>query len=209
MINRLQAMRIAAVLRATFLTTLLTAMLAGCSQWYYEMGERLDEASVPSAEKQVSLQEVLDQFGPPLRITATNAGYAMAWEHWWLREQSLGFNLGAFGADFLSIDYGELHLRGSYVLMTFDRDHTLTSANYSEWSNRGGGGRSIQPFAEVVEVVDSDDIRVALPQHEWGGALLAPSTKTVNRQSSTATGQSGLEQRGTPVHIGQHSLELD
>ncbi len=188
---------------------LLAALLTGCTQWYYELGEQLDESRLPSASTEVPLQAVLDQFGPPLRITATNSGYAMAWEHWWIREQSVGFNLGALGADFLSVDYGELHLRGAYVLMTFDRDHLLTSANYSEWNSRGGGGQSIQPFAEIVDVVDSDDIRVELPQHEWGGDLLAPITKTINRQSSTTTGQSGLEQRATPVDIGQRSLELD
>jgi len=188
---------------------LLAALLSGCSQWYYELGEPIDEAQVPSSEDQVSLQTVLDQYGPPLRISATNAGYVMFWEHWWLQEQSVGFNLGALGADFLTIDYAELNVRGSYVLMTFNRDHMLTSANYSEWNSRAGGGQSIQPFGEVVDIVDSDDLRVPLPQHEWGASLLKPIEVTINRQSSTDTGQSGVEQRGTPTDIGQHSLELD
>lgn len=184
------------------------ALLGGCSQWHYELGTPIDETAMPRAGERPHLQQVLDVFGPPLHLSASDGGYVMAWEYWWIREQSIGFNLGPLGADFLAIDAGALHTRGEHIVMTFDRDHRMSAASYSSWDTRAGGGMGIQPLG-IVSVVDGDDLNGNLPQQEWGAALLAEDEITINRQSSTGTGQNGIEQRGTPRDIGQNSLELD
>jgi hypothetical protein len=57
-------------------------------------------------------------------------------------------------------------------------------------------------------MVDIDDLVRSLPQHTWGATSLQELPRALNTQSSPLSGQSGMEQRGTPPSIGQKSLEL-
>jgi hypothetical protein len=191
-----------------FLIALLACwQLSACSQWHYDLGIPLTTVELP--KQNTPLREALDVLGPPLRMTATDSGFVLAWEHWHIREDAIGISLGVLGADFLSADWGEMRARGEFLLLTFDRNHLLTSATRSTWDNSGGGGRAIQPFVGFISVVDTDDLLDPLPQHRWGGTSLQRLPWTLNMESSPDSGQSGLQQRGTPKAAGQQSLEMD
>ena len=193
-------------LKALF--TLLTCwLLTGCSQWRYDLGAPLADAAIPA--QNTGLAEALKLLGPPLRISATDAGFVLAWEHWHIREDSVGFRLGALGADFLSADWGEMRIKGEFLLLTFNKQHLLTSATRSKWDNYGGGGKAIQPFFGFISVVDAEDLTGVMPQHHWGSSLLQRLPGTLNTNSSLDSGRSGLQQRGTPTAAGQQSLEMD
>ncbi len=142
-------------------------------------------------------------------MTTTDNGFVLAWEHWHIREDAIGIRLGLLGADFLSADWGEMRVKGEFLLLTFNKQHLLSSATHSEWDNYGGGGKSIQPMFGFVSVVDADDLTKPLPQHEWGGTLLQSLPRTLNINSSLDSGQNGLQQRGTPTAAGQHALQID
>ena len=192
---------------ARFAGSLLACcLLTACSQWRYDVGAPLPAIDLP--QQHTRLAEVRELLGPPQRMSATNSGFVLAWEHWHIREDSIGVNLGLMGADFLSADWGEMRVKGDFLLITFDRQHLLTSAARSQWDNYGGGGSAIQPFG-IVSVVESGDLIGPLPQHEWGISLLQSLPGTLNMMSDPASGQSGLQQRGTPTAIGQQSLEMD
>jgi hypothetical protein len=186
---------------------LACALLAACSQWRYDLGAPLTETAFPP--ERTPLAEALTLLGPPLRMTATDNGFVLAWEHWHIRENSVGFRLGALGADFLSADWGEMRIKGEFLLLTFDKQHLLTSASRSQWDNYGGGGKAIQPLFGFVSVVDVEDLTEVMPQHRWGSSLLQRLPGTLNNNSNLDTGQSGLQQRGTPTAAGQQSLEMD
>jgi hypothetical protein len=194
-------------------TTILCALLASslltaCSQWRYDMGTPL--ASVDLPRQNMRLEQALKLLGPPLRMSATDGGFVLAWEHWHIREDGVGFSLGALGADFLSADWGEMRVKGEFLLLTFDKQHLLTSATRSNWDNYGGGGKAVQPLFGFVSVVDTDDLTGSMPQHRWGRSLLERRLPTsLNSGSNSDTGQHGLQQRGTPTAIGQQSLEMD
>jgi hypothetical protein len=185
---------------------LACSLLTGCSQWRYDLGTPLPAIDLP--QQQMPLKQALDLLGPPQRLSATDAGYVLAWEHWHIREDSIGVRLGALGADFLSADWGEMRVKGEFLLLNFDRQHLLTSATRSQWDNYGGGGKAIQPFG-IMSVVDSGDLIGPLPQHKWGDSLLQRLPGTLNMSSNPGSGQSGLQQRGTPTAIGQQSLEME
>ncbi|MCB1687504.1 MAG: hypothetical protein KDI33_03425 [Halioglobus sp.] len=191
----------------TLVTLLACWLLTACSQWHYDLGVPL--ADTPAPAQHTSLADALDLLGPPLRMSATDTGFVLAWEHWHIRENSVGFSLGALGADFMSADWGEMRIKGEFLLLTFDKDHLLTSATRSEWDNHGGGGKAIQPFFGFISVVDVDDLTEMMPQHRWGSALFQRLPGTLNANSNLDTGQSGLQQRGTPTAAGQQSLEMD
>ncbi|MEZ5570119.1 MAG: hypothetical protein R3E54_17570 [Halioglobus sp.] len=194
---------LAAILLAA---TLLS--LSGCSQWHYSMGSPLAQLDVPRAEDRTALGEVLARLGPPQRVSASVSGYLLAWEHWHVRENALGFSLGLKGTDVLAIDWGDLRYKGEYLLLSFDREHRLASVSQSAWDSHGGGGRAIQPLFSFVDVLDSDDLTGSMPQHRWGSDLMQRLPEALNRESSPDTGEAGLEQRGTPEALGQRSLEM-
>ena len=183
-------------------------LLTGCSQWRYDMGVPIPSDNLPA--QKTPLSEVLQLLGPPLRMSASDTGFIMAWEHWDIRENSIGITLGALGADFFSADWGEMRVKGEFLLMTFDHQHLLTSATHSDWDNDGGGGQAIQPFFSFISVVDVEDLIGPMPQHDWGSLLLqADLPSALNSGSNSDTGQEGLQQRATPKAVGQQSLEMD
>lgn len=182
-------------------------LLTACSQWRYDLGTPLPALDLPP--QKTSLAHALDLLGPPQRVSASDSGFVLAWEHWHILENTVGVSLGALGADFLTADWGEMRVRGEFLLLTFDRQHQLTSATRSHWDNYGGGGKAIQPFMGLVSVVDAGDLIGPLPQHFWGGSLLQRLPGTLNMGSNPGSGQSGLQQRGTPTAIGQQSLEME
>jgi hypothetical protein len=184
---------------------LFSCAITACSQWRYDLGTPLDSARLPQQDTPLGL--VLDQLGPPLRVSATDSGLVLAYEHWHIREEAIGFSLGALGAEFLSVDWGEMRVKGEFLLLTFDKQHLLSSATHSEWDNYGGGGQAVQPFFGFVSVVDADGLLDSMPQHRWGGALMQGRlAASLNRHSNPDTGHGGLQQRGTPTAVGQQSL---
>ena len=183
--------------------------LSGCTQWRYDLGTHLTSADRPDVEQGVSLTQVLAQLGPPQRLSALSNGYVLAWEHWQVDENTFGLSLGAMGADFLSLDMGKAHIRGEFLLLTFNRHHQLTSSTFSHWSGEAGGGQGIQPLLSLVSTVDVDDLVERLPHHRWGATLLKPMPETLNTGSHPDTGQTGIQQRGTPTGAGQQSLEMN
>lgn len=194
--------------RLTLLAAL--ALLAGCiTQWNYDMGDPLVRNDYEAACGCHTLGDVMTELGPPLRISATGNGWAMAWEHWIVREDTLGFRLGAMGADILSADWGRAKVRGEFLILTFDRQGRLTGNTYSRWDTRFGGGQAVQPLFSFVSLVDVDDLVDYMPQHRWGISALRPLPRAINRGSDPESGQNGIEQRGTPPNIGQRSLEMD
>ena len=201
-------MRAETLLRSSLLAALL--LLGGCiTQWHYDLGDPLVRNDYEAACNCLNLAQIMTELGPPLRVSATDNGWVMAWEHWRVKEDTLGFRLGAMGADLMSADWGRARVRGEFLLLTFDRQHRLTGNTYSRWDSKFGGGQAVQPLFSFVSLVDVDDLVDYLPQHRWGISALKPLPRAINRQSDPETGQNGIEQRGTPPTIGQRSLEMD
>ena len=189
---------------------LLTLCLSGCyTQWRYDLGDHLTHRNLDELESGMPLQDVLAVFGPPQRMSASVSGYILAWEHWQVDEDSLGFRLGPLGAELLALDWGKSRIRGEFLLVTFDHDHLVSGSTVSEWDSSAGGGQGIQPLASFLSTVDVGDLIKPLPQHDWGASSLRQLPEALNTPSSPISGQAGMEQRGTPPGVGQRSLELD
>jgi hypothetical protein len=190
-------------------SALMLLYLSACSQYFYDLGEPLVEANLPGADTHLQLSEVLGALGPPLRMSAVAGGYVLAWEHWNIQESKFGFSLGFAGADALSVDVGSARVKGAFLLLGFNHEHQLVDSSFSEWDNRAGGGRALQPLGGLLSVVNVDDLLGHLPQHRWGADSLTRLPVSLNRDNQPDTGANGLEQRGTPSNLGQRSLEMD
>lgn len=186
---------------------LAAVLLAGCTQWHYELGPPLTETRLPESGQ--TLAQVLAELGPPQRLSALNGGFVLAWEYWQVKEQSIGLSLGALGTDLLSLDWGNAHVSGDFLLLTFNREHLLTSSTFSQWNGQTGEGQGIQPLISLVSLTDVNDLVGYLPHNRWGATLLRPIPKAINTHSDPNSGQSGIQRRGTPTGTGQKSLEMN
>ena len=191
-------------LKALALSTLLC--LAGCSFNNYQLGTPLE--AWPESAAPTDLASALQVLGPPLRISALADGFTLAWEYWEIDETKIGLSLRPLGLEFLSIDWGDANTQGEFLLLSFDSDHQLVSARYTDWDRNAGGGKGIQALVSVVDVVDVDDLTERMPYHRWGAAALEPPPVGLNRAHNMNQGANGLQQRGTPTAVGQHSLQL-
>lgn len=197
------------VRRSLWGSLLFAALLGGCTQWHYDLGDPLTATDLPDTAQTTTLAQVLSELGPPQRLSALSSGYVLAWEHWQVNETTVGLSLGLLGTDLLSLDWGKAHIRGEFLLLTFNRQHLLTGGSFSNWQGEAGGGQAVQPLLSLVSMVDVDDLVARLPHHQWGSTLLEPIPQMLNSGSRPDTGQNGIQQRGTPSGVGQQSLEVN
>lgn len=199
-------LRLAMPTSARFVLLVILSWLGGCTQWYYDLGDPLaqevDESIVGD-----SLVNVFTALGPPMRMASTKSGWVMAWESWRIREDALGVSLGWVGADILTVDWGSAQVDGEFLLLTFDRENRVSGAARVRRDASLGSGAALQPFYSFVSVVSVDDLLQALPAHDWGGAQLLPLPSVLNNSGRPGMGDTGVEQRGTPLGAGARSQE--
>lgn len=183
--------------------------LCGCSRYTYELGLPISQSALAQAAGLENRGQALQSFGPPQRVVAMPGGYVLAWEYWQIREQSLGVSLGALGAEAMSVDWGRARLSGEFLILHFDHDHHLVGNAFSTWDETAGGGTALQPSVVGVDVVDLSDVRRPMPQHRWGAEILRGLPASLNSASGPDSGQSSLEQRGTPTGAGQRSMSWE
>ncbi len=159
------------LVRTLFVLSML-ALSPACTVWEYELGLPLSGAGMVDA-RGASLKDVLEQLGPPLRVSALDRGFVLGWEYWQVRDASLGFSLGAAGADILSVDFGAVQVAGEFLLLTFDAGRRLTGGSFARWDSSAGAGAALQPLVGLATLTDVDDLIEALPQHESGRGLAA------------------------------------
>jgi hypothetical protein len=109
-------------------------LLSGCTQWRYELGTRVSPDALSDTGQGLTLTEVLARLGPPARLSAEGEGYVLAWEYWQIREDTIGMSLGFLGADLASVDWGDAHMHGEFLLVTLDRQHQVTATGFARWS---------------------------------------------------------------------------
>jgi len=183
--------------------------LPACSQIYYELGRPLVEHHSPKPDGRQDLSQVLARLGPPHSVSAVDDGFALAWEHWRIKEQVIGISLGPLGVDLLAVDWGNASVYGEYLLVTFDREHRVTDARFSRWNEESGAGTALQPAFGLVDIVEVSDLVEVMPQHRWGATSLQLPPRSLNTASDPDSGSAGLEQRGTPSGVGQRTLEFE
>lgn len=192
----------------TLLVLGLLALSSACTVWDYELGLPLAGAETVAASG-TPLKDILERLGPPLRVSALDGGFVLGWEYWQVRDSSLGFSLGAAGADILSVDVGAVLIAGEFLVLSFDTGRRLTGGSFARWDSSAGSGAALQPLVGLATLTDVDDLVETLPQHEWGAAWLRRLPEALNTPSRPDMGESGIQQRGTPRGIGQQTLEMN
>lgn len=197
--------------RAAF-PLLIALLLSGCSTLYKRvdpgMGE-VDKDEIAFKAGQTHYHDVLDQLGPPSRLSSMGEGFAFLYEAMLIRELQTGIGGQSGFWQLLKFSFADSKLFRHTAMLTFNDDGILISAAYSDTAEPLGRSGAIQPILTVQQIVDTtrfeDD---AVDVVDWGMSMLAKPPETLNVGQSLSSGTGGFEQSGTTTRVGQHTLEM-
>ena len=153
--------------------------------------------------------EVLDELGPPLKMTALPHGYAFMYESLDVLELQLGFSLPIPVINWFKFVFAQADYDHQVLVYQFDDEHRLVAFAGGDAHFDLGNSTAIQPILTVQEMFDTSNVENDIVHFtEWPAFCLRPLPETLNRAQSLDTGMSGLEQRGTAPNAGQRSPEL-
>jgi hypothetical protein len=191
---------------ALFLCGLLAA---GCSTLYKRADQRLDTEGVAFEAGETHFHEVLDQLGPPTRMSAVGEGFAFIYEEYLIRENQFGIGGREGLLQLIKLSFADSVLFRRVAILRFDAGGILVAL--SKANTREGLGKSgaIQPILAVKQLVDTSSYEDdSIESLDWGTTLLEPMPHVLNLPQSLNSGQAGLEQGGTTYKVGQHTLEM-
>ncbi len=153
--------------------------------------------------------EVLDELGPPLKMTALPHGYAFMYESLDTVELQLGFSLPIPVINWFKFVFAQADYDHQVLIYQFDDEHRLVASGGKDTHFDLGNSMAIQPILTVESMFDTSDVENEIVHFtEWPAFCLLPLPQTLNRAQSIDTGTAGLEQRGTAPFVGQRSMEM-
>lgn len=184
-------------------------LISGCSTLYKRSDLELDTEGIDFKPGVTHYHEVLDQLGPPTRMSAMGGGIAFIYEEFLIREYQLGIGGRTGWWQLLKLSLADSVLFRYLGILRFDDEGILVSVSTADTREGLGKAGAIQPILAVQQLVDTsiyeDDSVECL---DWGTSLLQPLPRVLNDAQSLNSGQSGLEQSGTGSKVGQHTLEM-
>lgn len=173
-----------------------------------EIGRPIPVEGVELKEGVTRASHVVGALGPPLHMSALADGMVMVYEYVDARESQLGLNLETVGLKWFKLSLGHAKARHDVLLLIFDCDGVLQTQDLQRRTERLGTGFGFQLFFVAAPTVDTSHLEGASEQLGWGRAALQPLPVTLNTAQSLASGEHGVEMRGTPKSVGQHTLEM-
>lgn len=189
--------------------SVLLVLLAGCSSLYKTVDPGIVLEQCTFEAETAHYHEVLDELGPPARLSAISGGFVFIYEKLVFDEQQIGFSGQKGWLQLLKMSFAGTDLKRNSYLLRFDSDGTLIAAGTLETKEDLGAGGALQALFSINQIVDTsayeDD---AFDSINWGVSLLDPLPLILNDRQSLTSGSAGLEQSGTTTKIGQHTLEM-
>jgi len=186
----------------------LLIALSGCStiEKQFDQPPHLPDSS--QDKRPTHYFEVLDELGPPARLTSMPGGFAFLYETLKINERQFGISSDVAILRWFKLSYGSASAsQGAYVYV-FNNDGYLQSYGNRFLKENVGKGLSFQFIVKVTPIVDTSHLEQSPGQHTWGASLLKPLPITLNSSHGMDAGLYGLELRGTPTSAGQRTLEM-
>jgi hypothetical protein len=189
---------------------LLAALVfSGCSSLHKTVDPGITRDQCDFTDGSTHYHQVLDELGPPARLTACSPGFAFIYEALVVKELQVGFNGRGGLLRLLKISLAGTTLYRKSLLLKFNADGMLVNSGLLESKEDLGKGGALQPFLSIKQIVDTSEYEDdAMDAANWGVRLLDPLPQGLNARQNLNTGANGLEQSGTTTDIGQHSLEM-
>ena len=182
---------------------------SGCALNRKKLNQNLTFPKQPYQDGITHSDEVLDELGPPLKITALPNGYAFMYESLYAMELQLGFSLPIPVINWFKFVIADADYDHKVMIYQFNNQHRLVASGGNDTHFDLGNSMAIQPVLTVQPLFDTSNVENDIVHFfEWPAFCLLPLPQTLNRAQSIDTGMAGIEQRGTAPVVGQRSLEL-
>jgi len=196
------------------LPVILLAAVCGCATIHMNV-----DAPVASERAKAPLEgqhyyAVLDTFGPPSQISMLPDGFVFLYDSLKEIERQLGISFGSvtFGTthsvNLLKLTFGRATLQPQYFVVIFDRKGDVRAAGIYEGKEKIGGSVILQVVFTVVATTDMSYLEVPPIQQDWGLSMVQQPPVALNPSGDFASAKVGVEVRGAPTAVGQHSLEM-
>ena len=153
--------------------------------------------------------EILDELGPPLKMTALPHGYAFLYESLDVIELQLGFSLPIPVIHWFKFVFAQADYNHQVLIYQFNNEHRLVAFGGGDTHFDLGNSMAVQPILTVESMFDTSNVENEIVSFlEWAEFCLRPLPETLNRAQSLDMGTGGIEQRGTSPLVGQRSLEM-
>jgi hypothetical protein len=179
---------------------ILISLSLSCTRAHLSIDKEIDTANIHTIQQNTPYADVLAALGPPAKLTALPAGFAFLYESTqvFLRGLSVFIIHPAFKIGVTK----EKRILDAYVVV-FNEQGLVVGAEHITKTVP----LSLALAVSLTTRGKGRELTVLAPQHRWGMSMLLPLPKTLNAASDIDAGLYGLEQRGTPIAVGQRTLE--
>jgi len=199
--RRLRIIRLALVANAT--------ALSGCALYDHDLGVPLNLESIEKLSPGSHYSEVLEELGPPTKMTALENGMAFLYEHVTLTERQYGLILFGEIGKWIKAVYASADADVEVILFVFDGNGELRGADTQSWSADAGAGMSMTLIFSAGSFTDTEQYESSATQSlDWGRALTMSPLVTLNIRQNLETGANGVQLTTNSEEVGQHTLEL-
>jgi hypothetical protein len=187
------------VYQSIFLASLLFILIftSSCTRMHISNDKEIDAARTHAIQHNTPYTDVLVALGPPAKLTALPSGFAFLYESTHALLRGIALSVYFLKA---SVTKGDRVL-DTYVVLFDERGLVVGHEQIT---------KSVPLSLTFSLTIPTGGLPKALtaldPQHHWGMSLLKPLPKTLNAANDVDAGLHGLEQRGTPIAVGQRTL---
>jgi hypothetical protein len=182
-----------------FTTSLLFILIFmfSCTRIHISNDKEIDAARTRAIQRNTPYADVLVALGPPAKLTALPSGFAFLYESSQVLQR--GIALSVYFLRF-SVTKGDRVL-DAYVVLFDERGFVVGHEQITK------SVPSSLTFAVTIPTGGPPpELTASAPQHHWGTRMLDPLPQTLNAANDVDAGMHGLEQRGTPIAVGQRTL---
>jgi hypothetical protein len=187
----------------------LCACLAGCARLEHNIGATLDEAVLERVGAGAYYAEILEELGPPTKMSALQDGMVFVYENARITERQYGLILPGEVGKWIKAVYASADADIETIVFVFDAQGRLSGADAEIWNTDAGAGMSLTLLFSTGSFTDTEQYESSPTRSlDWGKALTMPPLVSLNDRQNLETGLNGIQLTTSPEAVGQHALEL-
>jgi hypothetical protein len=176
----------------------ILTLISSCTRVHINNDKEIDAARTRTIQHNTPYTDVLAALGPPAKVTALPSGFAFLYESTQVLQRGIALSFYFIRA---SVTKGDRVL-DAYVVVFDERGLVVGHEQITK-----SMPLSLSFAVTIPTGGPPRELIASAPQHHWGMSMLNPLPQTLNAANDIDAGMHGLEQRGTPIAVGQRTLE--
>jgi hypothetical protein len=175
----------------------------------HDIGAKFDEAVLERVGVGAYYAEILEELGPPTKMSALPDGMVFVYENTKITERQYGLILPGEVGKWIKAVYASADADIETIVFVFDAQGRLSGADAETWNTDAGAGMSLTLLFSTGSFTDTEQYESSSARSlDWGKALTMPPLVGLNNRQNLETGLNGIQLTTSPEAVGQHALEL-